>query len=191
MKISDLSCTVRTKLAVLASLTALVGCSKGDERTGSNDMGPVPVPVSELGIAPAELDPAELARPMTPIDTCNLERINGQPFTGAPAKQPRYAGPVRLSGWLASADLPGISEAQLRLHDPGTKRVWSVAVQPVGKRDDVLKMFGGNTNFASPGFSVVVDLGTLPPASYRAYLVFANGELLNYCDNGRLVVVEG
>lgn len=143
-----------------------------------------------IGNRPAELSLEERRQPLTPVRECNLERVNGTVFAGAPVTVARNASVV-LSGWVADVQGGNVpATLDVRLVGSADNRAWKVQAHTGGRRDDVKALLGGNAAYASPGFAVTLDPSALPPGSYRTYVVFAADSGAKSCDNGRALTLE-
>lgn len=142
------------------------------------------------GIDPTVLVAAERKRPLVAVTSCNLERLNGQPFTAVPGEVSAGADQFRLSGWVADIQRGTVPQtAEIRLDNVAAAKIWRVRTDVTVKREDVQALLGGTPEFERPGFSAVINTGELESGTYRAYLVFADGNELKVCDNGRRVTV--
>lgn len=142
-------------------------------------------------MSPAELTAAERNIPLLPGKDCNLERVNDEVFAGIPIKVPAGSTQVSVSGWLADTESANIPErAQLRLVSDQDHRAWKVDFNTGRKREDVLKLLGGNPSYSGAGFMVPLSVANLPTGTYRVYTVFKADDNLKVCDNGRSIALE-
>lgn len=181
--------------AVLLLAGVLSGCSEPKQPESSAAPAATTASADGVqaapGVAPVELNIDERRVPLSAAKACNLERADGVLFSAQPIEVSKATtSTMRLTGWLANVEqrtVPGLAELRLTSTD---KRVWRVAIETGGKRDDVMALLGGDAAFANPGFSATVNIGSLPVNSYRVYLVFAEGEAFRSCDNGRAIVIK-
>lgn len=169
----------------LATLTLLAACDDGSKPAAN-----LPAPAAATTIRPTELSMKERDMPLNAVHECNLERVNGKAFTGAPATVAR-SGNVVLSGWVADAARGSVpATVELRMVDKSDNRTWKAAGRTGGARADVKALLGGDAALAKAGFAVTLDPSTLPPGTYRAYLVFDGDAGAKSCDNGRTITIE-
>lgn len=181
---------VISALAVLA----IVGCSKkpteGDidmgQQAGAPATGPV---ISEPAPVVAGLDlnriTAGEGRTERLIETCNVEQVNGQAFTGTPVVVAKGA-PVAVSGWVIDVSAPGAAE--LRLVNVADASTYSVAISADVPREDVAKSFQADPVTVKPGFNVVFNAAPLQSGDYRLQIVVPSVEQgAAACDNGRVI----
>lgn len=177
----------------LAAVSLLAACSDSSRPVVdfSPTAGSAPVPATpRIGNRPVELSLQERRLPLAPVRECNLERVNGMIFSGAPVTVARSASVV-LSGWVVDAGRNAIpATLDVRLVGNTDNRAWKAEAHTGAHRDDVRKLLGGNAAYGSPGFSVTLDPSALPPGTYRAYVVFDGGSGMKSCDNGRAVTIE-
>jgi hypothetical protein len=181
-------------LACLAAC-ALAACkepqSTVDFSPRPGEAGTVAQPGSG-GLVPAasEMSYAERQRPLAAGGKCNLERVNGAIFGGAPAVVSK-AAPVALTGWIADIDAKTVpATIQLRFVATSDQRNWKANAATGEARNDVQALLGGDAAFAKTGYSAELDLAALPTGTYRVYAVFAQGQALRVCDNGRAIDVR-
>ena len=180
-------------LLSLAVASLLSACDDGSRPAVDFSPTPAssPAPAApRIGNRPAELSLQERRLPLTSVRECNLERANGTVFTGTPLPVARSASLV-LSGWVVDAQRNSVpATVDVRLVGNTDNRAWKAQAHTGGRRDDVMKLLGGNAAYASPGFSVTLDPSALPPGTYRAYVVFDGGSGGKSCDNGRAITIE-
>ncbi len=141
-------------------------------------------------LAPVEVPLEERRMTLVPEKNCNLERANNKVFTGVPIEVSKASGQVPVSGWVAngqSASVP--AQAELRLVSSADNRAWKVGVNTGGKREDVVKLLGGDPGYAGTGFVATVSVSNLPVGQYRMYTVYTEGGSLKVCDNGRTILL--
>lgn len=181
-------------LPVLAILLAS-GCdntpSSADIDMGPDgqEAAPESMAVTENGgIAPdLELIPVGEGKVDRIVEKCNIEQVNGTPFSGSPVPVPTGA-PVIIDGWVL--DGTPTSSVELRLvseSDASTYRIETVTDVP---RDDVASAFGADPAVVKPGFSVSFNVEGLPAGEYRLQIVVPSTENgAAVCDNGRVVSI--
>ena len=175
----------------------LFGCTEpGKPPVNSSPDAPRPAdpqaaaPAPTDSLAPVEVPLEERRAKLLPEKNCNLERADNKVFTGAPIEVSKASGQVRVSGWLANGQTAAVpAEAELRLVSGADNRAWKVAIKTGGKRDDVVKLLGGDPGYASSGFVVTVSVSSLPMGPYRMYTVFNESGSLKACDNGRSILI--
>jgi hypothetical protein len=141
------------------------------------------------GNAPVELTLDERRVSVAAGGRCNLERINGAKFAGAPVNVSK-ASPIRLSGWLADADAKSVPASfDIRMVNTGDQRTWKFTTQPVEPRADVQALLGGDAALANTGYMGEMDVSGLPDGTYRVYTVFSKNGATLACDNGRALIV--
>jgi hypothetical protein len=146
--------------------------------------------VASDALAPVEVPLEERRATLVPEKNCNLERADNKVFTGAPIDVSKASGQVRVSGWLANGQTASVpAQAELRLVSSTDNRAWKVGVNTGGKRDDVVKLLGGDPGYAGSGFVASVSVSNLPVGQYRMYAVFNEGDSLKVCDNGRSILL--
>lgn len=141
-------------------------------------------------LTPVEVPLEERRMTLVPEKNCNLERANTKVFTGIPIDVSKGSGPMLVSGWVAngqSASVP--AQAELRLVSGTDSRAWKVSVKTGGKRDDVVKLLGGDSGYAGTGFVATVSVANLPVGQYRMYAVYTEAGSLKVCDNGRSILL--
>ena len=139
--------------------------------------------------APVELNYEQRRASVVAGGRCNMERVNGAKFAGAPVKVSK-GSPVQLGGWIADADAHKVPTSfDVRLVNAGDQRTWRIASQAGEKRADVQALLGGDAAVASTGYTVEFDTASLPDGTYRAYTVFEKAGAIVACDNGRALVV--
>lgn len=184
-------------ILLLGSL--LFGCTEPG-KPPANPSPDAPRPADPQTVAPAAgtdaLVPVEVLleerrATLLPEKNCNLERTDNKVFTGTPIEVSKASGQVRVSGWVAngqSASVP--AQAELRLISGADSRAWKVGFNTGGKRDDVVKLLGGDPGYSGSGFVATVSVSNLPAGQYRMYMVFNEGGSLKVCDNGRSMLVN-
>jgi len=171
-------------LSVLA-LTLLAACDDGSKPAAN-----LPAATAAAAARPTELSMQERSVPLAAVHECNLERVNGTAFTAAPATVAR-SGSAVVSGWIVDAGRGNVpATVDLRLVDGTDNRMWKAGGHTGGARADVKALLGGNAAFANAGFAVTLDPSTLPPGTYRAYVVFDGAGGAKSCDNGRTITIE-
>lgn len=179
----------RLSLSVLSlAMFSLLGACDDGSKSASGDASPRPSLPNAIGTS--ELSAQERRVPLTAVRECNLERVNGTPFSGAPVSVAR-SGSVVLSGWAVDAggsEVP--STLDVRLVSKTDNRAWKAQAHTGGARADVKALLGGSAAFANPGFAATLDPSMLPPGTYRAYVVFESSSGEKSCDNGRSITVE-
>lgn len=187
---------VRRTLA-LSIFAAACGLSACKEPQPPADFSPeagqastaTPAAGAPLVEAPVELTYDQRRVALVPGLRCNLERVNGTTFAGAPVPVSKDEG-TRFSGWLADVEAKQApAEFDLRFVNVDSKRVWKANAKTGGARQDVQTLLGGDAALAATGYLSELDLGPLPDGTYRVYAVFQkNGQFLS-CDNGRSIVI--
>ncbi len=141
-------------------------------------------------LAPVEVPLEERRATLVPEKNCNLERADNKVFTGAPIAVSKASGQVRVSGWLANGQTASVpAQAELRLVSSTGNRAWKASLNTGGKRDDVVKLLGGDPGYAGSGFVASVSVSNLPADQYRMYMVFNEGGSFKVCDNGRSILL--
>lgn len=109
-----------------------------------------------------------------------MEALDSTAFASEPDYTPADKNSVVLGGWLGrngGAGVPAEPNLLLMLNE----RVWSLPISYNVDRPDVAA-HTGDAELLHSGFSISVDVSSLPNGVYRVLL--ADGAN-SYCDNGR------
>jgi hypothetical protein len=186
-----MSSCVDSRFVILLIGSALLGACREPN-------APAPAAVATPSVTPAGAAPATAALPagtptpvaegaqteLKPGQLCNLEFIDGAPFTAQPSAT---TGRFQLRGWLGdlSGTVPGATALILASSNVGAR--FSLPIAFTIARPDVVQAFPGKAGLAQSGFQTDVDLSTLPPADYHLYLTYSVAGVNYACDNGRHV----
>ena len=182
--------------AILLLSAGMFGCTEpGKPAVNPSPDAPRPAEpqavAADLGpssVAPVELSLEERRAILVPSKNCNLERANSKVFTGTPIDVSKASGQVTVSGWIANTQTASVpTQAQLRLVSSNDNRAWKADLTTGGKREDVVKLLGGDPGYSGSGFVSSVSVSNLPLGTYRMYLVSSEGDVLRVCDNGRSI----
>src|SRR5690606_13126432 len=160
-----------------------VAVESGSVAAGQSMAATAPVPAID---PPLELTLDDRKVALVPIDSCNLERLGGVVFSGAPMDAPKAQGALKLSGWVADGDARLVPERfDVRIVALDGSRAWRIPGRTGGERGDVVTLLGGAAEFAGSGFSIAADASEVPAGSYRLYVTFDSAGQTRVCDNGR------
>lgn len=184
-------------LATAVTLSLVAGCNRPEPTQEAPAGSAAPTPGTDHAVAekppgrvPAALGAAQIARPLEQVKSCNLERVDGKMFGAEPAAAAR-SGSLFLSGWLVDAERKETpAQATLRFAQTGGGGTWELPLEAWHERADVANGFGDAPSLLRSGFSVNADLRGMPEAAYRLYLVYADGDALKVCDNGRVLLLK-
>jgi hypothetical protein len=182
-------------LSAIATACALSACKEPQKPAdfapspGEAATTVAPAAGSPLVNAPVELTYEQRRTTVSAGGRCNLERVNGAKFAGAPVPVSK-GSPVQLGGWIADADAKSVpSTFDVRLVSAADQRTWRVASQAGESRPDVQKLLGGDAALAGTGYASEFDVSALPNGTYRLYTVFVKNAATLACDNGRAIVI--
>lgn len=133
---------------------------------------------------------ANLATPLVPASSCNLERIDREAFGEAAITVPA-SRPFLVAGYAYDA-----------AHEQVPERLWLRAVAADGSafeapiearldRPDVPLYFAIGAWARRSGFELKLPAAALAPGDYRLLLTFAHGSQLYGCDIGRRLRIAG
>jgi hypothetical protein len=128
---------------------------------------------------------------MTLAQACNMERLDNNMLTPEPMVVSKSAGTMQVDGWVANIDAKSVpSDIFFRLQSLSSPRLWQLPAKTGVVRDAVAKNLGDPAAFSGAGYTVKVDIGTLPTDSYRLYVAYKDGEALKFCGNGRVIELK-
>lgn len=186
MTIWKLSCFLGGALLAFGLLT---GCHEPNQPAPTEEQKSAEKKANAIG-APAEGRPQGLSayQPesnVSELKTCNLEGVDGASFQGQkiPVSSAKSA---RFVGWVVAPELAS-PRYVLRFEDKATSHYFQATFVPSVDRPDVAASLGDKA--AHAGFTLDLDLKSLPPADYHVYLAALDGVALHACDNGRSVIV--
>ncbi len=182
------------------------GCSivvrRGPATAGHHGTGPVQeadrplaAPTALAGPMPAAVDGPLVPTPVDAqapayrdVDSCNIEFVG----TGStPAASFDRGDSLTVAGWfLERPAMARPARPMLELRPEGAGRSWSVPLDAVEPRADLVAAFGPEAA-RSGGFRVTVPLSALAPGRYRLALVDQAGESPALCvPYGKTVIVH-
>jgi hypothetical protein len=135
--------------------------------------------------------PLALAGALSLRSDCNMERINGQPFSGEPYKL-AASSTVEMTGWVLDVPNNGVPEQVfVRAASQDGNRVWYAPVSLSVERSDVAALRGGNDSYRRSGYAAKIKTANLPAGTYRLQVIYSTKTEKSICDNGRVMVVGG
>jgi hypothetical protein len=142
---------------------------------------PVESPSTNAGPVGATTSPQADSQPS---ELCNIEKIDGKPFTPNPSP---VSGLFVIRGWLgdSSGQKPVAATAVLRRDGSDENILVPIAVD--GDRPDVEAYFPDHKGLAKSGFETTIDLSSQAPGEFHIFLAYTMDGRGHTCDNGRRV----
>lgn len=170
-------------------LSALGGCqgsgtqSAASAPAASAPASAIPMAQGNPPIGLAAYQPPEAA---SPLASCNIETVNGQPFgSGASALQSNHAN--IFNGWLFAAGVVN-PIYRMRFDSGNSGRHLQADLSLTVQRPDVAAAQPGAP--LASGFSLTLPPGALPVGAYHVYLAVESGGKTYVCDSGRHIDVQ-
>lgn len=178
------------KFAIGAGLCLLLPFLDGCQEPGGQSAASAPVtsappvssPVMQV-VPPAGLFAYQPTQTVSPLASCNLERLNSEMLGAGPLTlNPSQAN--TFTGWMDPSGV-GTPSLWLRFDDVRAKRYLHVPIQLTIERPDVLASDPNAPRVS--GFALRLLPNELPVGQYHVYLAVTTDAATYVCDNGRHV----
>ena len=164
----------------------LLGCGKNSEVPNQEQVTQQPIDTAASGEAVTsvkqpnaaleELNEVQDSGALEVVKVgCNFEVVANVRPKGAMAQAEDLSG-ATFAGWVIDAESKkSVSQANLRFADSQSGRVWIAPIAKLAPRLDVAKHFGA-TGSLNAEFNLVLDLRTLPSATYGLSIDYEGGD---------------
>lgn len=140
------------------------------------------------GVLP-KLDPSIVAPTGNGKAKCNIETIAGQGMETSPPVIPKSVV-SSLVGWYVDVAGKGTGNGLLLvIHNEDHSKSWVVPISERTDRQDVADSIDGSNDYVKSGFSLALDLSSLPVGYYGAYLTDSHSSM-GACALGRTFGLE-
>ena len=177
-------------VAGIVAMLVLVGCQRPEVPLPEN--AEVDARASAATAAPvtaAGLEAAPAVVAYTAWKSCNMEQLDGHPFTGVPLSV-KAGSDFVVAGFVLNEERQEIpTDIKLRVLSDGNVNAWEVGMRGRVNRPDIPQYFKLGAWAAGAGIEQLVSSTGLPPGTYHLVFTFSDGDRKLICDNGRQLTI--
>ncbi len=175
----------------MAGLLVLSGCERPEVPLPENAVAHAQASAAVAApVRAARLARAPVAVAYTAWTSCNMEQLDGQPFTGVPLSV-KAGSDFVVAGFVLNEERQEIpTDIKLRVLSDGNVNAWEVGMNGPVDRPDIPPYFKLGAWAAGAGIEQLVSSAGLPPGTYHLVFTFSDGDRKLICDNGRQLTIR-